>query len=211
MGRKDKESGLNERQAIFVRLYIKYDFNAVRAYAEAYGKENTPKTVGKISASAIQLLENTRVQSEIKAVVKEILGHEVDELKVRWVNEIKGLSFSRLSDYLDENQELDLKAVEEKNPGAIQEMISETRFDRNGNKIVSRKFKIRGKDKALELMGKYLEIVDAPKNTLSDILAILNDLDLSKLPEEYLDRLQRNENPLNVIKDLIADRLRNSA
>lgn len=142
------------KHTLFIQRYLSNHFNATDAYLYAF----ETKDRNSARASASQLLANPNIREEINAQISELLEQGKEQLKARFVDEITQLSFSRLSDYFDDDGNIDFKKISQINPGAIREFSRESIETQHGTNF-SEKIKLGDKNKPLELLGKYLNLL----------------------------------------------------
>jgi phage terminase small subunit len=150
--KRKKKSEFNPKHKLFAIEYCK-DFNATRAYQEIYKCSHATA-----DTSGAALLGNPRVQEEIDRLIDLSLKAGRKTLEKKFVNEIQAIGFSRISDYIDEDGDIDLEKVSKTNPGAVKE-YKVTHSEGESGSRTTREFKLHSKDKSLELMGKYLNIL----------------------------------------------------
>lgn len=84
---KPNPDNLTEKRKLFVMLYLSNGFNATQAAIGAGYSEKTAYSIGS------ELLKNPEVRAFIKQEVERQLN-EIDETKLQWFNEVKGISFT---------------------------------------------------------------------------------------------------------------------
>ena len=151
---KDASKEPNDKEKRLVMEYLKC-FNKSEAYMRVYPKSSKETALTEGS----RILGIPHILAYKNRMLNEILGNDKEELKARWENEIKEIAFSRYADYLDSSGQIDVQKLKDINPGAIAEYIDDEFFSENvQKKRIS--IKLHKKDKALELAGKYLSLLN---------------------------------------------------
>ena len=153
---------MNEKQKRFAVVYLK-DFNGTRAYKEVY---NCSDEVARRSAS--RLLTNVDIQKLIQEESKKQL-EKAEVSVVDIINELKAIAFSKGSDYAKvTNRERNVGTKE--NPIMVEcsdvDIIDTDKLTEDQKKAISCIKQTRyginietyDKTKALELLGKYMNI-----------------------------------------------------
>lgn len=153
-------SELNPKQQLFIEYYIQ-SLNASEAYRKAYDCDDSTARV-----NGSKLLTNTDIRSQVNKAIRKKMADEEDEFRSIWEKEVKDLTIARISDYLDEDGDIDLNKIKEIRPGAICELKVDVEYqkgkekDRSDDRIIHHKtLKLHPKTKALELAGKYLALI----------------------------------------------------
>ena len=149
-----KKGGLSAKYLLFIAGYITH-FNATRAAEEAGYSPKGAHVTGH------RLLRNAKVLKVIEEESEKALEGGRNQLQLRIKNELGQLGFSKVSDYLTkDSKNIDPIKFAETNPGAIREITVETRTDREGASTSITKFKLHGKEKALETLGKITGLIN---------------------------------------------------
>lgn len=153
--------GISDRQRLFCREYLK-DFNATQAATRAGYSKKSARIQG------CQLLTNPNIQTELARLATEIVKkNDITPDKV--VNELARLAFLDPADFFDDDQNLlSIKDMPEHARRAIAGIEIDAVKMKNSvgeEKITTRtsKVKITRKEKALELLGRYLKLFEDDK------------------------------------------------
>lgn len=147
--KKSKKEGLNEKQKLFCREFLR-DFNGAKAavrsgYSEKTARQIASENLSKpdiqqyVQALAIQL--NTKTDNQIESIIAEL----------------QIIAFGSMRDVAD----WDLNGIQIKDSKILREEaklvaeISETSSEKSGSRV---KVKLHDKLKALELLGRYHKI-----------------------------------------------------
>lgn len=179
----------NARHERFCQEYLK-DLNGTKAYLRIYGK------VKGARVSASKLLSRTNVSKRV-VELKEKRGKRLEITQDMVLRELAILAFSDFRDYgqiineyvtanknrlLSPEGRLKLKMFKNMKKGATKAIksISES-ITKDGIQI---KFKLHGKEKPLELLGKHVDLFKE-KSELSDLVQYLvSDKFLPKVNKE---------------------------
>ena len=159
----DKKNGktLTLQQLEFCYLYIACKFNGRKAgLAAKYSAKTVDQQVSR-------LLSNVKIKKKIRELTKKYfipLGFKVQDV----LNELAILGFSDMKDFVEKGskgQEVQLKDVHKMglNSRCIKEMEIEDKFviaqkGKKPIKLQKVKFKLHGKEKSLELLGKHADL-----------------------------------------------------
>ena len=143
---------MTEKQKRFCEEYI-YDWNARRAYDEAYPGERTNAST---RALASKLLTDVNITDYIEELQKDLEKvAKISRLKV--INEYHKIAFTSIADL--HNTWIERKQFEEltaEQKAAISEVFTRTRKDDNGIEFEEVRIKLHDKQKALESISKML-------------------------------------------------------
>jgi phage terminase small subunit len=159
MKKKQKKNNITPKQLLFCYEYIANKFNRNIAYKKVYNVRSDE--VAKVNAS--RLLTNANVIKKIKQLTKEYftpLGYKVQDV----LNELAIMGFSDMKDFIIEGKDgVEIKKV--KDMGIKSRCIRELEIDNKTITIKDKviklqkvKFKLHGKEKSLELLGKHSDI-----------------------------------------------------
>ena len=180
--KKKKLSGKAEK---FCREYMK-DFNGTQAAIRAGYSKKTAQAIS--SENLLKPLISARI-AELSA---EILDAPLEELKLKIRRELEGIGFARLPDLLNEDFSLNPEKIAEYG-AAIKEIETVTVGSEKKGFATITKLKLHDKNPALEKLAKYVGLIDdSMKN-------IFNLIDLNKLSDAQLDRIDAGENPFTVL------------
>lgn len=173
--------GLNEKQKRFCDEYV-IDLNATQSAIRAGYSEKTAGSIGN------NLLKKVEIQNEINAINNE-RSAKTGITAERVLSELGKIAFSDLKEYLsfDENG-VKFKDSEEVDGTLVSEVSSQETVTRRGSGDskeetvrVNLKMKLHDKMKALELLGKHLNIFNDKENESKDIqnisVSIIRDVD----------------------------------
>lgn len=141
---------LNERQYIFCKEYITNGNNAAAA----------ARVAGYPESRSADLLKSPSIQAEMRRTLKILtMRHEVTADRI--IEELAAIAFLDIADVLNDDGTIKpISQIPQKARRAIAGLDIAEIFEREGNtKILAghlKKFKIHSKEKALELLGKYL-------------------------------------------------------
>jgi phage terminase small subunit len=151
---------LNYKQQLFVEYYIQ-SLNATESYQKAY---DCDYDTARVNGS--RLLTNADIRSQVNKAIRKKMADEEDEFRSIWEKEVKDLTVARISDYLNEDGDIDIEKTKEIRPGAIAELQIRVEYlkgrekDGSDDKVIHHKtLKLHPKTKALELAGKYLALI----------------------------------------------------
>jgi len=170
------------KQKLFVEYYVNNNFNAAAAARAAGYSEKTARFIG------CELLTKPNVKEELRKVVKRKLS-EVDMLTLEWLHQVKSIATTDIRKAVTWNEGdvslVSSESIDDVTALAISE-VSQT-VSRDGGSI---KIKMHDKNKALDLLGKYLAILsDAPPQPIdpkSDIA-----MDAEKRRERIAELLRK--------------------
>jgi phage terminase small subunit len=170
-GTQDRDTA--NRYKLFADAYIVNGFNATQAAKDAGYSEKTAYAQGH------RLLKVAEVDMLIKNGIKAALSN-ADKLTLKWMTEVCRLAFSDIRDITEfDGKGVRVKSASELSDDAARtiesiEHTTTTKGIKDPVTTVSVKTRLHSKTKALELLGKYL--------------AILNDNPPTGGDEEQLDR-----------------------
>lgn len=170
-----KSDHLNDRQRAFVSIYVRNRFNGTRAAIKAgYAPNSAAET-------ASELLKKDKIKEAVKAEIKAFLD-DVEPLKKLWVEEVKALAFSDIRDVQEFDEDgvrfkrsRDLKSRAAR---AIESVESTVTYDKQGNKVVTKKVKLHSKKGSLDTLGKYLGMLQDDPTAGVTIIINQNETDL---------------------------------
>lgn len=175
---------LTPKQQLFIREYI-VDLNATRAAIRAGYSEKTANEQGN------RLLANVSIQKAIKNELEKKLN-KLDILSDKVINELKKIGFADINDFLSFNENgVVLNNSDNVDGTMINEVTSVTTENtiKNGtNTRTQLKFKLHDKLKALEMLGRYLNLwktdkeEDSVEKTINNIKTIV--VQIVKTPEQ---------------------------
>jgi phage terminase small subunit len=192
----------NPKQELFIEYYIQ-SLNATEAYQKAY---DCDYDTARVSGS--RLLTNVDIRSQVNKAIRKKMSDEEDEFRSIWEREVKDLTVARISDYLDDDGDIDIEKTKEIRPGAICELQIRVEYqagrekDGSDSKTIHHKtLKLHPKTKALELAGKYLALItDRVDHTTNGkdmpapiLTSDLSKEDLIKLAKEVAKNARRND------------------
>ena len=153
------EKTISLKHEAFCLEYLK-DFNATAAYIRTGYRAKDADVAGPA------LLGKIGIKKRISELCSEVLGAAKEDLKVRILREYESLGFSRVSDFLDDNFQIDPDSIRGISAGAVKEVIVQTQISGGREKIETRTHKIKLHDKlpALAQLAKYTELIkeDSP-------------------------------------------------
>lgn len=151
---------------------------------------------------------NLRHQPHIEARVLELMTKAANRAEItasRVLDEMAKLAFHNPADYLTINEDgtatVDLSRLDRNQSAAITEITSETRYDKEGNKIVTTKIKLADKTKPLDQLGRHLGLfVDRHE------IGLAGDFTKITSNEELLEAVRRElgENDAQKFLELVA-------
>jgi phage terminase small subunit len=147
------DDGLNDRQKLFVKLYVAHRFNGARAAREAGYSPDADKEI------ASRLLTDVNIQEAIKLEKKRVL-EDLDDLRVLWLKEQESLALSDFRDIASfDSKGIVFKSSDDLEDNAARSVESvevTTTFTKQGDPVVTHKIKLHNKGKALDSLGKYI-------------------------------------------------------
>jgi len=158
--KKVNDNSLTSQQLEFCYAYIANKFNGRKAGLAAHYSKNT------VDQQVSRLLSNVKVQKKIRELTKlyfKPLGFKAQDV----LNELAILGFSDMKDFiiLEKGKAVSIKEMKELgiNSRCIREMEIEEKIvgeDKDGKPIKTQKikFKLHGKEKSLELLGKHADL-----------------------------------------------------
>jgi phage terminase small subunit len=148
---------LSDKHRLFVVNLIKENFNQSQAYIATYGKET--EEFARINAS--RLLTDANIKESIQDVMNMLLESEKLTLEKKIIQMYMHRAFYDPSDILDENGDLkvsDLKELPDSCRYAIEGIESKTTYGKDDT-VIDRKIKLANREKALEMLSKYMQIM----------------------------------------------------
>ena len=146
---------MNDRQILFCHEYLNTGFNITQSAKNAGYSEKTAHVQGS------RLLKNAKVRTYIDSIVDKILGEKKNILKIRVLNELEKIAFA------DVTKDVQVETVKGEG-GKIEKHVNivDTKESQNKTAIASISRNSKGyievkyydKPRALEMLGKYLEI-----------------------------------------------------
>lgn len=185
------ESKLNKKRQAFVKEYI-VDLNATQAAIRAGYSKNRAREIG------YQLLRDERVQEEIqKEVAKRFEKAEINADRV--LNQLVKQAFADMKDMVTWEEKTMVTDVQEEDgvkviTRTIYPSVRLKEMDEVDGTLITEiqetkdgiKFKRADPQKALELLGKYLELFTDKKS-----IHLTGNLNLSEMSTEQLKELAR--------------------
>lgn len=144
----------SDKEKLVLLEYLKC-FNQTKAYQAIYPKAKPDSARFESS----RMFAKHNILAYKNKLIKEMMDSRQEELKIRWEQEVTQIAFSRLADYIDENGEVNIEKLADENPGAVKEFKKDIQRGEYGTNE-STSFKLHSKDKALELMAKYLSLLN---------------------------------------------------
>lgn len=146
---------MTDKQRIFCDEYLK-DFNATRAYKEAYPSCKKDETA---SAASSRMLRNVNIQSYIKEK-KEQLKSKMEISQERVLKEMARIAFGDIRKLYNESGGLkNIQDLDDDTAAIITSIESIEEFDGYGQDReqigYAKKVKTADKTKALDMLGKY--------------------------------------------------------
>ncbi|MDO6383433.1 terminase small subunit [Leptospira santarosai] len=153
----DQDDGYGEelspKRKLFVEnLVFVHMLNATQAYMETYGTTNK----NSANACAARLLGIASVRAYRDELMTQILESRRSELEYIFVNVHKEIATARLADYIDDEGEVSLDAIRNVNSRAVKELSTTITYTKAGDTVINRRFKLEGKQKSVDMIGKYL-------------------------------------------------------
>jgi phage terminase small subunit len=149
MAKKKKQEGLNDKQKMFCREFLR-DFNGAQAAIRSGYSQKTARSI------AHELLTKPDVQQYVQALAIQ-LNEKTDNQIERIVAELQLVAFGTIKDVAEWGSD----GVYAKDSSLLREEariiaeVSETSSERGGSRV---KIKLHDKLKALELLGRYHKI-----------------------------------------------------
>ena len=143
------KKNISNKQKIFIENYINNGFNATKAYLDAGYKTtyNGARTEGS------KLLAKPNIKKEILNRIDNILEDKAD-LTRKWIKEVYHIAFSNLTDFVSWKNNI----ITLKNSDEIDESQSRAIIEISENKDNCLKIKLCSKERALDMIGKYLSL-----------------------------------------------------
>ncbi len=144
---------VSDKKIVFAHRYLANGKNATEAATFAGYSAKTAYSQGQ------RLLKDVEVKSIIKKGLEEVLT-DLDELKVKWLNEVSALAFSdfrKVAKFDREGVELiSSDQLDDDTARAIESVESSVSYSKDGQPIINRKVKLHSKTKGLDTLGKFL-------------------------------------------------------
>ncbi|WP_246838759.1 terminase small subunit [Leptospira stimsonii] len=155
VGDDGKGEDLTPMRKLFVEnLVFVHQLNQTRAYMETYGTQN----VNSANACASRLLGIASVREYRNKLLGEVLEVRKAELESIFVTVNREIALAEVADYIDESGEVSLDRMKSINPRAVKEISTTILYTKAGDEIVTRKFKLEGKQRSLEMIRRYLRL-----------------------------------------------------
>ncbi|TGK12861.1 terminase small subunit [Leptospira stimsonii] len=142
------------RKLFVENLVFVHQLNQTRAYMETYGTQN----VNSANACASRLLGIASVREYRNKLLGEVLEVRKAELESIFVTVNREIALAEVADYIDESGEVSLDRMKSINPRAVKEISTTILYTKAGDEIVTRKFKLEGKQRSLEMIRRYLRL-----------------------------------------------------
>lgn len=165
----DKESlpAINDKQLQFCKEYL-VDFNATKAAIRAGYSDKSAYS------QAHDLLNKPEIQANIRAIVKSFTGPEDMIRKI--ICELQTIAFGDMRDIAEwdgDTSVLKASKVLGEKAKLISELNTSTRHDKEG-RTTNIKVKLHDKMKALEMLGRYLNIFNDKKDAAPTVTISIN-------------------------------------
>jgi phage terminase small subunit len=162
----DQERKLTLKQLKFVAEYL-VDLNATKAAIRAGYSRRTASSIGE------ENLRKPEIQKEIEKRMDDILEDRA-VMTLRVIRELECIAFSDISHYVEfDNGETRLKPLQDMDTRALASVVMDENVIRKGNDIVKTDNKLRvkmhDKIKALELLARYLGILNEKNDTPGEV------------------------------------------
>ncbi|HUX57128.1 MAG TPA: terminase small subunit [Bacteroidales bacterium] len=192
----DKKKKLSDTEISFCNLYVKYNFNATRAYFDVYKCKNH-NTAGVL---ANRLIRKAKIKEYIGTLVKDgFIKAKISRDRI--LNQLSIQSFQQIDDYIEINPKTRLirfRSMDEigEKGAAIQSMKIKQISMVTGEDVddiesirepVSTEIdlKLRPNEKSLELLMKYSHMITDSVDH-SGTIEVTRQVDLSKLSDGQL-------------------------
>ena len=179
-----KTKELTPKQQLFVNEYL-VDLNATQAAIRAGFSEKTAREQG------YRMFTNVRIQGAIQQGLKKKLS-KPDNLSDRVISELTKIAMVDIKDFLKFDKDgVVLKNSDDVDGTMINEVSSRTienETEQGTNRRVNLKFKLHDKMKALEMLSKYLGLLnkdtteETPVQTINNIKTVM--IQIVKTPEQ---------------------------
>ena len=142
------------KQKLFAYYYPRLKFNATASAIKAGYSERTAYSQGQ------RLLKNVEIQKLITIEIRAMLS-DVDKLTLKWMEQVKQIAFSDIREVFDDTNNLKIvKDIDDNTALAIESVEVVQSFNKQTEEnIYTKKVKMSSKVKGLELLGKYLAIL----------------------------------------------------
>lgn len=148
---------LSAKHQLFVVNLIKQNFNQTAAYIKTYPDTNHENA--RIRAS--QLLTISNIKESVQDVMNMLLDSEKMVLEKKIIQMYMYRAFYNPNDILDKDGNLkvdDLKELPIECQFSIEGIESKTTYGKDDT-IVDRKIKLANREKSLEMLSKYMQIM----------------------------------------------------
>lgn len=142
------------KQKLFAYYYPRLKFNATASAIKAGYSEKTARSQGQ------RLLTNADIQKLLKKEIKAMLS-DTDKLTLKWLEQVNQISFSDIREVFNDTNDLkNIKDIDDNTALAIESVeVVQTYNKQTKENIYTKKVKMSNKVKGLELLGKYLAIL----------------------------------------------------
>ena len=164
-----KKSELNDKQRVFVSEYLK-DFNAAQAAIRSGYSKKTAPVIGA------QNLLKLNIQTEISTRVEALLEQSKIPLKKRLFDYWMRRAFYDITEIidLDGNIKLTEEQLREKGLDVCIDSVNK-KINSNGDTIITYEF--ANKDRAADMLQRYIQMIREPPMELTGQLKIVCDSD----------------------------------
>lgn len=179
-----KTKELTPKQQLFVNEYL-VDLNATQAAIRAGFSEKSA------NVNSSRMLTNANIQNAIQQGLKKKLS-KPDNLSDRVISELTKIAMVDIKDFLKFDKDgVVLKNSDDVDGTMINEVSSRTienETEQGTNRRVNLKFKLHDKMKALEMLSKYLGLLnkdtteETPVQTINNIKTVM--IQIVKTPEQ---------------------------
>ncbi len=144
---------MTDRMELFVKYYVNNKMrNGTKAAVDAGYSEKTAYS------QSTRLLKNVEVQNKITEYVRELLS-DTEKMTLRWLEEVEHIAYADVRDLVDDEWDLkEPKKIKDSAAIVLQGIKNKKSTDKDGNCSVETSFKVADKNKALDLLGRFLEI-----------------------------------------------------
>ena len=139
---------------LFAYYYPRLKFNATESAKRAGYSQKTAYSQGQ------RLLKNVEIQNLVSIEIRAMLS-DVDKLTLKWLEQVKQIAFSDIREVFDDTNNLkNIKDIKGDTALAIELVeVVQTYNKQTEENIYTKKVKMSSKVKGLELLGKYLAIL----------------------------------------------------
>lgn len=174
-------TGLTGRRRLFVECYCTDRtcfLNATASYIRAYSRPGKELTESSIQSNASRLMRDSQVQTAINKLLRAQQNRDDQLNEFKMLGLLKTLAFYNPNDIIDQYGNLKAKDLSEL--GELAVCITGIETGRNGKKI-----KLFDRTKAMELLGRYLDIIRPAEGTIiNNPLVAMADKDVDALKDE---------------------------